>query len=219
LKVLILAGGKGTRIGGKKALKPLLGKPLIYWVFQKIKNLSSPVYISVKTEQQEKEIKKALIKEGVKIGEIVFIKDFYPEIEGPLSGIFSALKIFSENETLLVLTVDQPLINEETLHYLNILSYIFCHKFLIVSKEEEKKIRPFPSIYPCSLKKEIEKFLFSSPKKSLFRLFQYLDTNQAILFIKNNNKISPENFININTLEDLKRVEKCFSQKLRSPKM
>ena len=81
-------------------------------------------------------------------------------------GIFLTLKIFSENKILLILAVDQSLINEE---YLNILSYIFCHKFLIVIKEE--KIRPFPSIYSCSLKKEIEKFLFSPPKKAFLNFF------------------------------------------------
>ncbi len=99
-------------------------------------------------------------------------------------GVFLTLKIFSENETLLVLAVDQSLINEKT--------YIFCHNFLIVSKEE--KIRSFPSIYSCSLKKKIEKFLFFSSKKSLFRLFQYLNPNQAILFIKNNDKINSKKF-------------------------
>ena len=76
-------------------------------------------------------------------------------------GVFLTLKIFSENETLLVLAVDQSLINEK--------HYIFCHNFLIVSKEE--KIRLFPSIYSCSLKKEIEKFLFSPPKKAFLNFF------------------------------------------------
>ena len=73
-------------------------------------------------------------------------------------AFFLTLKIFSKNKTLLVLVVNQSLINKK--------SYIFCHKFLIVSKEE--KIRPFPSIYSCSLKKEIEKFLFFSSKKKAF---------------------------------------------------
>ncbi|MCD6489564.1 MAG: molybdenum cofactor guanylyltransferase [Thermodesulfobacterium sp.] len=218
MKSLILAGGKGTRIGGKKAIKLLCKKPLIYWIFQKLKSLFSPVFISVKNEIQEKEIKEILTKEKIKPEEIIFIKDFYPEIEGPLSGIVSALKIFSKEETLLVVAVDQPLIEVSFLNYLSTLSYIFCHKFLIVSKSEER-IKPFPGVYPCSLRREIETFLLTSPKKSLFRLFQYLYNNQSILLIEKNDKIDKRNFININTLEELKKVEKCFFQKLKLRKI
>lgn len=218
MKPLILAGGKGSRLGGKKATIVLLGKPLIYWVFQKLKDLSSPVYISVKNEIQEEEIKRELIKEKIKLDEMVFIRDLYPEIEGPLSGIISALKLFSEKEALLVAAVDQPLINKNFLDYLIILSYIFCNQFLIVCRGKEK-IRPFPGIYPCSLRGEIENFLLNSPKRSLFRLFQFLHTNKRILFVQDDDKIGYENFININTPEELKRVEICFSQKLKTPKM
>lgn len=218
MKTLILAGGKGSRLGGKKATKLLLNKPLIYWVFQKVKSFSFPVYISIKSETQKKEIKEVLIKEKVKPDEIVFIKDLYPEIEGPLSGIISALKRFSEEESVLVVAVDQPLIDKEFLNYLKTLSYIFCNRFLIVSKGKEK-IRPFPGVYPCSLRRDIENFLLNSPKRSLFRLFQYLSFKQSILFLKKDDKIIEKNFININTFEDLKLVEECFFQKLRIPKM
>jgi len=218
LKLLILAGGKGSRLGGKKAIIPFFGKPLIYWVFKNLKDLSSPIYISVKNETQEEEIKKELIKEKVEFDEMIFIKDLYPEIEGPLSGIISALKLFSEESAFLVAAVDQPLISKNFLNYLDLLSYIFCNQFVIVSKGREK-INPFPGVYPCSLKGEMETFLFNSPKKSLFRFFQYLTTNQRIFFIENDQKIETETFININTLEDLKRAEICFSQKLKSQKI
>ncbi len=218
MKILILAGGKGSRLGGKKATRILLDKPLIYWVYQKLKELSFPVYISVKTTHQEEEIKNTLLKEKIKLDEIIFIKDFYPEIEGPLSGIISALKSFPEGEAILIVAVDQPLITKEFLEYLIHFSYIFCNRFLIVSKGKNK-IRPFPGIYPCSLKKEIENFLLNSPKKSLFRLFQYLSSKQYILFLKKDDKINNENFININTYEDLKKIKKCFSQRLKTQKI
>lgn len=214
MKSVILAGGKGTRIGGEKPIKLLCEKPLIYWVFQKLKCLSSPVFISVKNEIQQRKIKKVLLQEKIQSKEICFIKDIYPEVEGPISGIISALKIFPEKESLLIVAVDQPLIELKFLKYLENLSYIFCNRFLIVSKDEEK-IKPFPGVYPCILRKEIETFLFTSSKKSLFRLFQYLKNHQCILSIKKDAKINEENFININTLEELKVVEKCFFKKFK----
>ncbi len=218
MKLLILAGGKGRRIGGKKATRLLLNKPLIYWVYQKLKSLPFPIYISVKNASQEEEIKNVLIKENIKIDETKFIKDAYPEIEGPLSGIVSALKNFPEGEGVLVVAVDQPLITKEFLEYLIQLSYLFCNKFLIVTQGKDK-IRPFPGIYPCSLRDEIKNFFLSSPKKSLFRLFQYLSSTQCVLFLKNNDKINDMTFFNINTHEDLSRVEKCFFQKLKIPEI
>lgn len=218
MKVVILAGGKGTRIGGKKALVTFLGKPLIYWVFQKVKEFSFPVYISVKNEEQAREIEYALIKENIKKREFFFIKDLIPEIEGPLSGIFSAVNFLPKNEITLFTAVDQPLIKRELIKYLLTISYIFCDKFVITIKDKDK-ILPFPSIYPCYLGNEIKDFIFSSPKRSLFRFFYYLKSKEAILFIYNNVKINSENFININTLEELKKLEQCFSQRLRIQKM
>ncbi len=217
MKPVILAGGKGERIGGKKPLKLLLGKPLIYWVFNKAKLIDIPVYISVKNREQEEEIKTVLLKENIKPTEFIFIKDLYPNLEGPISGIFSALKIIQDNEPLLILAVDQPFIDLENIYYFKTLSEIFCHNFLIVTKGEEK-IRPFPGIYPLSLKSEIEIFINTFTKRSLFRFFNYLKEKNLVLFIINV-KIKNKSFININTWEDLKKAEKCFYQSLKTQKM
>ncbi len=217
MKIVILAGGKGIRIGGKKALVPFLNKPLIYWVFQKVKEFSSPVYISVKNEEQAKEIEYTLIKENIDKKKFFFIKDLIPKIEGPVSGIFSAINFFPKNEILLFTAVDQPLIKEETIKYLSTLSYIFCNKFVITTKGKDK-ILPFPSIFPCYLVEEIKNFIFFAPQKSLFRLFSYLKSKEVIFFISHI-KIHYENFININTLEELRKFEQCFSQKLKIQKI
>ena len=212
MKTVILAGGEGRRIGGNKPLKPLFGKPLIYWVFKKASIMGLPVGISVKTKEQEELIKKALLQEGVPSSSFFFIKDVNPELMGPISGIFSALKFFKDEDPLLILAVDQPFLNIETLWYLKTLSEIFCHKFLIVHQGKEK-IHPFPGIYPAFLKAELEFFLKHSSKRSLFRLFMYLQKKNLVLFV-NNDKMYSENFININTLQTLKEMEECVYQSL-----
>lgn len=210
IKAVILAGGRGRRIGGDKPLVKFLGKPFIFWVFQALIPLNLPVYISVKTEKQKEKIKKTLISYGIYLKEKNFIKDIYPEIEGPISGIYSAIKKFSPHESLLILGVDQIFVETRLLRYLLTLNYIFPN-FVIIFKNK-KFLEPFPGIYPCTLKNEFEFFLKNSKKKSLFNLFYFFCTQGIILFLENYCSFNKNNFVNINTLEELKNLENVFAR-------
>jgi len=213
LKVGILAGGKGKRIGGNKPLKVLGNKPMVYWVVQTLKKLSVPIYISVKDNSQAIKIKRELINNGIKEREFIFIYDKYPEISGPISGIVSLLECtMQDNGIFLISAVDQPLINIQFISYLLDLSNIFCHKFVIVNKTREK-IHPFPGIYPFYLKNLVEHFLNKCKKRSLYRFFMKLKDKNSILFLNESNpNISIKNLININTLETLRMVEDVFTR-------
>ncbi|MDK2861726.1 MAG: molybdenum cofactor guanylyltransferase, partial [Thermodesulfobacterium sp.] len=89
MKVVVLAGGKGERIGGDKPLKTFLGKPLAYWVFNLAKKINLPVYFSVKNTDQAQKIAEVLQRLNVPLQTIDFILDKHPELEGPISGIWS----------------------------------------------------------------------------------------------------------------------------------
>lgn len=207
VKVLILAGGKGERIGGKKYLKPLLGKPLIYWVFEKAKEVSNFLYISVRDEQQKSEITE-ILQENFNHLPVSFVIDRFKEIEGPISGIISGL-LEIDSEALLILAVDQPFVEVDFLLRLIELANIFCNGFVILSQGKEK-IRPFPGIYPRWLKDELS-FLIDSPRSySLFKLFQRLKHKNLVLTL-DESFVSFLNFININTQKDLKEAEKICS--------
>lgn len=207
MKVIVLAGGKGERIGGDKPLKTFLGKPLAYWVFNIAKKINLPVYFSVKNTDQAQKIAEVLQRLNVPLQTIDFILDKHPELEGPISGIWSVVSKF-KNETILFLAIDQPLVEPEFLNWLISLSEVFCHSFVILSKGEDK-IKPFPGIYPGWLNEEIEIFIKISPKYSLFRLFNYLIDKGRVLTLEDS-YINPRNFLNLNTLEDIKEAEKCF---------
>lgn len=207
IKSLILAGGKGERIGGRKYLKPFLGKPLICWVFEKATLFSNPVYISVREEHQQREIAWVLQKNlGTK--NFYFIKDTFREIEGPISGILSSL-LEIDSSALLIFAVDQPLVEPSFISRLIELNEVFCNSFVILSRGEEK-IRPFPGVYPNWLRDELA-FLIKSPHSySLFRLFQLLKAKNLVLTIRGDS-VSSLNFVNINTEEDLIKAEKICS--------
>jgi len=214
LKAVILAGGKGERIGGNKPLVSLNGKPLIYWTLQNISSLFPEVFISVKTAEQKEKIQQALVNYNLRIKDEFFILDKDPRLMGPVSGIFSAMDFFyvkkQEKTVLLIMAVDQPFIPSSFLKKLISLSSIFFN-FAIVRKTFDK-INPFPGIYPCSLKEELEIFIKNSPKKSLFRFFIFLKKRNQVLFLEDCVKINENKaFLNINTPEDLKIAEKCFS--------
>lgn len=207
IKSLILAGGKGERIGGRKYLKPFLGKPLICWVFEKAKLFSNPVYISVRDEEQQGEIT-WILQKNLDTEAFYFIKDIFKEIEGPISGILSSL-LEIDSEAFLIFAVDQPLVETDFISKLIELNEVFCNGFVILSQGKEK-IRPFPGIYPSWLKGELS-FLIESPHSySLFRLFQLLQAKNLVLTIRDDS-VSPLNFVNINTEEDLKKAEELCS--------
>ncbi|MCS7279730.1 MAG: molybdenum cofactor guanylyltransferase [Thermodesulfobacteriaceae bacterium] len=211
LRAIILAGGEGLRIGQYKPLVTFLGKPLIFWVYSTLRKLFPVVYLSFKTEVQKKSLEKLLKFYKVNSKSIEFIPDIRPELRGPISGILSAMHFFPSEDSLLVLAVDQPLIQTDLLLFLQEISFYYPKCILVCQKEEH--IEPFPGIYPCSLKKYLEEFIKVSEKKSLYRMFQFFLQKKSLLFLKDWNKVdlNGKSFININTLEQLKELEKkCF---------
>jgi molybdopterin-guanine dinucleotide biosynthesis protein A len=216
--VLILAGGKGSRIGGKKYKVNLNSLPLILHVYSRLKRLEIPIYISVKDQAQAKEIKMLFKDKGINLDEEMFIYDALKGIEGPLAGIASAmLKLESSHkQSLLVVATDQPFIEPSFLNWLIKISETSPQKVFICKKEE--KMEPFPGIYPCALKKTLINFLNTSPKKSLYRFFLYLREAGLICFLQNCDTIAIKSFFNINTHEDLKLAQRCFFQSSRNQK-
>ncbi len=211
IKPVILAGGEGIRIKQYKPLVQFLGKPLFLWVYLNLKKLFPVIYISFKTEVQKKSLKELLSFYKINSNSVAFIQDIKVELKGPISGIISAMHFFSPEDKLLILAVDQPLIHLDLLLFLQKVSFWYPSHILVFQKEEH--IEPFPGIYPCVLKKDLEEFIKISEKKSLYKMFQFFLQKGSILLLKNWNKIDPKgkSFININTLEQLKNLEKICS--------
>lgn len=213
VKGLILAGGEGKRIGGKKPLKLLCGKPLIFWALKPYLSEGLEVFISVKDKTQEEEIKKALSFENLPWEKIQFIFDEKSFLgKGPLCGLLSGMKACKETTYLLVSACDQPFLTKEI--FIPLLEKINNKSqgaWVAVYKVDEK-IEPLPGIYSSYLTEKLEEFLFQSSKPSFKAFLEYLALQNLLVFSEYSSKIenifSP--FFNINFTKDLNTAEKCF---------
>jgi molybdenum cofactor guanylyltransferase len=80
ISTVILAGGRGTRIGGDKALQLLQGRPLLDWVLQAVRPQSDEVLISANGDPV------CYARSGCRL-----VADRMANYAGPLAGLQSAL--------------------------------------------------------------------------------------------------------------------------------
>ncbi len=132
LSAAVLAGGYSTRMGRDKASLPFGSGTLLSHQIQKLQSLGVGEVLISGTE------------EG--------IPDVYPH-RGPLSGIHACLKR-AKRDAVLFLSVDAPLLPEETL-----LSLIGAHQGGITLLEHDGEPEPLIGIYDRSLAAACEAIL------------------------------------------------------------
>ncbi len=194
----ILAGGEGVRIGGDKPFKLLKGKPLFLWVYSAVLPLKLKVYLSVRTLTQGERLLSLLKDWGYPEEGVEIVLDQGP-FAGPLAGIFSLLSSVEEEE-ILVVTCDQPLLPTEILKRL----LEDGSQGKVTLYQANQKLYPFPMKIPKKIFPHLRTYLEGTNKPSIFGFLNSLD------IIENLNKIEikKENyFVNVNTLEDLFKLE------------
>ncbi len=105
LNGLVLSGGKSTRMGNDKGLIEYHGIPQREYLYSLLESLCDKTFLSIREEQR---------KELVSNFNCVVDRNEY---RGPLNGILSAHKEYSENAWLVV-ACDLPLLNAHTLEKL-----------------------------------------------------------------------------------------------------
>ena len=106
---LILAGGKGNRIGGKKALLRLRGRILISYVIEAASEFSDEIFVVVEKEEDIEGL-------GKLPNNVSVVSDIAPG-RGPLVGIYSGLRYLC-SEFSAVLPCDSPFIKVEVVRHL-----------------------------------------------------------------------------------------------------
>lgn len=183
LKGVVLAGGKSSRFGEDKALAVWDGKTLLERAVDLLSSLQlDPVVIANPGRDYS-------------FLNCPVVNDLIPE-KGPLGGLYTACTLFSER-TLLVLTCDMPLLNQNILTRLINQHQYFCSATVI---NMNGKIQPFPGVYKADLKTLIYAQLMSD--KLSMALFLTNVLNRRILTEVSDAQM----FQNVNHRKDLELI-------------
>lgn len=190
VSAIILAGGRSSRMGTDKAKLKLGDQTLLELMAEKLRRLGiSDVVVSGCPD----------CPEGTR-----YVPDLIPD-RGPLSGIHAGLRQI-RHRSALVLPVDMPLIQEETLRYL-----IEAHGrstgsgslgFPITALTLDGQLEPLIAVYDASLAEDCERIL-REEKHSPRRLFEKYGFNPAAF------TGDPVSLMNCNTPEEFELVLKA----------
>lgn len=184
-EVVVLAGGKSSRMKFDKQKIMMDGEYLIYKNIKKLEELFDEITIVTNTPDLYDNLN------------VKTIQDIYPG-NGPISGIHSALST-SKNEFLYVLAVDMPNINYDYIKYID---SVYDENMDGLVYYNGKFIEPMHAIYNVRLIGKIEKLIKDKNYRisSLVELSNFIKLTREDLF-----KISIKDdiFINLNTQEEL----------------
>ncbi|MBE0524683.1 MAG: molybdenum cofactor guanylyltransferase [Methanosarcinales archaeon] len=194
---LILAGGRGRRLGYKeKALIPIKGRTILEYNLDLLERLVDEVIISVRDDEQ-----KCILVEYT--GDRAIIEDHYTDV-GPLAGILEGLKV-AEGEYIFITACDMPFLNPEVVEML--FQRAYGHDAAIPVWENEI-LEPLHAVYrtrPMAI--ETEKAIKNGDKIALAPVFRLKDV--VFVDMEGVRALDPglRTFININTLEDMELIE------------
>ncbi|MEM2022513.1 MAG: molybdenum cofactor guanylyltransferase [Archaeoglobaceae archaeon] len=186
MRVAILAGGRGKRIGMEKTEVFLLGKKLIEIAVEKCRSFDYAIVC-----RDEEQAEKLEVYGRVLVDEY---KNF-----GVLAGLYAAIKRLG---SCVVFAVDMPFVKPEVLMEIwKKAEELKCDALVPIKKFPE----PLLAFYSSTLVKVLERAILCGEKRILNAL------RGKVVFYPSEylKKIDPDllSFFNINTLEDLKLAE------------
>ena len=187
LTAFILAGGKSSRMGQDKALLQYQGHYLIEYPIRVLRQITQDVRI-VGNEAKYSSFGLPVIPDRV-------------ESKGPLSGIYSALKI-SPSDYNLFLACDMPLMRAE--FFLLLLERI-QESDAAVMKLRDGSIEPLCSIYRSSCLSTIEHNLFLGK----FKISDFFESAKVVFIGDKDLRrqgLSIKIFTNINTAQEFQKL-------------
>lgn len=181
LTLIILAGGKSSRMGTDKALLKYQGKTFVQILYNNIKGICSEVIISSNNPEVRVEGSKT-------------VTDDIQEI-GPMGGLYTCLKQ-SNTDFNLVVSVDTPFVSAKLLTKV----YKQSQKYDISIIEHNKKLHPLIGVYH----KNVVKILKSEIKSEKYKVIRFLKkTKYQVISVENSYK---KELLNINNSEDYKKL-------------
>lgn len=182
---VILAGGRGTRMGGQdKGLVPLLGKPLYQYILARLAPQVNQVMINANRNQDE-----------YCQSQLTVITDLNTDFSGPLAGMQAALH-HAKTDWLLFVPCDVPSFP------LNLAEKMFMEKgqHLACYAQDAEREHPTFALLHRSLRSQLDDYLARGDRKLM--LFMQEINAKGIIFSSETGS-----FANLNTPEDSRNWE------------
>jgi len=193
---IVLAGGKGLRLGRDKALETIGNKNLLQRVVSLINFFDSGIIIVTAAGEQ-------VFPRSTGYSKLRIVADTYPG-KGPLGGIFAGLTASSSIYNLVV-ACDMPFLNQALLRYMVQISVGFD----IVVPRLGRLVEPLHAVYSKGCLTSIE-WLIKRDTLNVSELFnlvkvRYVETEEI-------DRFDPEHlsFFNINNEADLQRARELI---------
>ncbi|MGV6862176.1 MAG: molybdenum cofactor guanylyltransferase [Putridiphycobacter sp.] len=180
---IILAGGKSSRMKQDKGLLLFQGIPMVQYSIELLKPLVTEIIIVANHSGYNQ------------FGEKV-VEDQYQN-KGPVGGIFTGLSA-SSTKFNFVLSCDTPFVSEALLRHL----FRLHQKSDVTIPAFNGKIHPLIGLYNSDLANDFEKAILQNELK-LMSVNQRLNYNVVNL---DSSDFSEQNFINLNSTEDIQKV-------------
>ena len=193
ITTVILAGGKGTRIGGNKGLQLLHGKALIDWVLDTIRPHSDEILINANTNKSD------YANRGVRV-----IADPSPEYAGPLAGLQAALQS-AQHGWVACVPCDTPFLPDNLFDRLR--SAITPTTEAIVTVADGQR-QPTIALYRKEVLPKLDAYLDSGARK----VGDWLHTLRVSEVVFENAAA----FVNINSLDELRVANHTAAARLQS---
>ena len=197
ISCIILAGGKGLRLGRDKAVEIINDRHLLQQVVSRVSFLNSNIIIVTATKQP--------FPQFIGYPKIGIVTDTYPG-KGPLGGIYTGLAT-SDSIYNLVVACDMPFLNQALLRYMVQLSA----NFDLVVPRWDGMVEPLHAIYSKGCLAPIESLL-KQGTLSVNKLFtlvkvRYVEAEEI-------DRFDPKHlsFFNINTEADLKMARELAKE-------
>ncbi|MFX0096999.1 MAG: molybdenum cofactor guanylyltransferase [Candidatus Hodarchaeota archaeon] len=202
ISTAILAGGKARRLGKEKGLIRILGKPMISYVIDACKELTTDIFVVFSTKEQSEKYLNAL-------SDIRVIFDNTHQEYSPLFGAITAFRKI-KNDYIFLLPCDTPLINSSVIELL----YSFRLGYdAVIPRWPNGYIEPLCATYRSNSTLDVAEKMMNAGRLEMRGVTEELKVLYvSTLAIK---KFDPKfnSFYNVNTEEDRRRVEKILRRR------
>ena len=199
---IVLAGGKGTRLGKDKLQEVVGGRPLLQRVIDSLSLISERILVVTAQGQKRPAFQVRQI-------EVASVPDVYPG-KGALGGIYTGLSA-SDSQHSLVVAADMPFLNPDLLQYL----VGVAPGFDVVMPRVDGEIEPLHAVYSRECLPAIQ----GQIDRNRLQIRVFLE-QVRVRYVEpaDMDRFDPRrlSFFNVNTPEDLTKAQEIAAEIGRS---